>query len=58
MAATSSAPHQMQVRVTFYTSHNPQSVLMILKNDQALEQITEKARELFNSADYRLFYGK
>lgn len=57
MAATSSAPHQMQVRVTFYTSHNPQSVLMILKNDQALEQITEKARELFNSADYRLFYG-
>uniref|UniRef100_A0A1I7TUB2 ZZ-type domain-containing protein n=1 Tax=Caenorhabditis tropicalis TaxID=1561998 RepID=A0A1I7TUB2_9PELO len=57
MAAPSSAPHQMQVRVTFYTSHNPQSVLMILKNEEALQQITEKAQELFPSADYRLFYG-
>ncbi|ULT95640.1 hypothetical protein L3Y34_004382 [Caenorhabditis briggsae] len=57
-AQSSSAPHQMQVRVTFYTSHNPQSVLMILNNEQALEQITEKAQELFSSADYRLFYGK
>ncbi|CAO4374102.1 unnamed protein product [Caenorhabditis nigoni] len=56
-AQSSSAPHQMQVRVTFYTSHNPQSVLMILNNEQALEQITEKAQELFSSADYRLFYG-
>ncbi|CAI2350787.1 unnamed protein product [Caenorhabditis sp. 36 PRJEB53466] len=52
-----SAPHQMQVRVTFYTSHNPQSVLMILKSDCALDQIAEKARELFPSADYRLYYG-
>ncbi|EGT40113.1 hypothetical protein CAEBREN_02803 [Caenorhabditis brenneri] len=56
-APTSSAPHQMQVRVTFYTTHNPQSVLMILKNDQALQQISEKAQELFPAAEYRLYYG-
>ena len=48
----------MQVRVTFYTTHNPQSVLMILKNDQALQQISEKAQELFPAAEYRLYYGE
>lgn len=58
MADSSVAPKQMQVRVTFYTIHNPQSILMILKHDCALEQITEKARQLFPSAMYRLYYGK